>query len=38
MRNSYEKKLAGIGGCWTKGGRDVVIVTDVSGITPKFLR
>ena len=38
MRNDYEKKLAEIGGCWTKGGRDVVIVTDASGITPQFLR
>ena len=34
----YGKKLAGIGDCWTKGSRDVVTVTNVSGITPKSLR
>lgn len=29
--------MAGIGDCWMKGGRDVLTVMEVSGITPKFL-
>lgn len=36
-RKNYELKLAGIGDCWKKGGRDVGMATEVSGMTHKFL-
>lgn len=37
MRTKYEIKLAGIGSCWVKGGRDMGMVTEVSGMTQKLL-
>lgn len=37
MRTKYEIKLAGIGSYRVKGGRDMGMATEVSGMTQKFM-